>query len=75
MLIDKINLTLFLPSRILGGAERQFINIANLLSTYRNINLTVIDSSKQHIIKGIKSNNVKKIVAGSKKVKVKKVIW
>ena len=71
MLIDKINLTLFLPSRILGGAERQFINIANLLSTYRNINLTVIDSSKQHIIKRIKSNNVKKIVAGSKKVKVK----
>ena len=37
--------TLFLPSRIYGGAERQFALLAKYLSKQSEINVTVIDST------------------------------
>lgn len=71
---QKISVTLFLPSKILGGAERQFINIADSLAEEDHINLTVIDSSKGYIVNGIKKENVNKIIIKEKKIKVSNTI-
>ena len=67
----QLNVTLLLPAKILGGAERQFINIAKYLAKKKFIELTVIDSAKKIILDELNDDiNIKKLILNEKKITI-----
>jgi len=71
----QLNVTLLLPSKILGGAERQFINIAKYLVKKKYINLTVIDSTRKIILDELNDDiNIKKLIINKEKITIENSI-
>ncbi len=71
----QLNVTLLLPAKILGGAERQFINIAKYLVKKKYIKLTVIDSTKKIILNELSDCiNIKKIILNEEKITIENSI-
>ena len=71
----QLNVTLLLPAKILGGAERQFINIAKHLVKKKYINLTVIDSTKKIILDELNNDiSIKKLILNKEKITIENSI-